>query len=134
MTVALDVLDEPRCWELLAANHFGRIGVSVEALPVIFPVNYGVWDGAIVFRTAPGTKLTAATYHAVVSFEIDHFDEAGRSGWSVMAQGLAKELQGTERERVLALPMKAWADTGWEHVVAIVPQTLSGRRLGHSVL
>ena len=35
-------LSEGHCWELLGAGMFGRLAVSVENKPLIFPVNYGV--------------------------------------------------------------------------------------------
>jgi hypothetical protein len=63
---ALDVISEDECYELLTGVQVGRVIVSIDALPAAFPVNYWLGDKAIVFRTAPGTKLTAAVSHTVV--------------------------------------------------------------------
>jgi nitroimidazol reductase NimA-like FMN-containing flavoprotein (pyridoxamine 5'-phosphate oxidase superfamily) len=71
---ALDVISEDECYELLTGVQVGRVIVSIDALPAAFPVNYWLGDKAIVFRTAPGTKLTAAVSHTVVGFEVDEID------------------------------------------------------------
>jgi nitroimidazol reductase NimA-like FMN-containing flavoprotein (pyridoxamine 5'-phosphate oxidase superfamily) len=44
---------------LLAERHLGRLALTDPDGPVIFPVNYAVDEGAVVFRTDPGTKLDA---------------------------------------------------------------------------
>ena len=46
--------------------------------PDIFPINYVVDHGAVVFRTAEGTKLAAAVLGQGVAFEIDGYEAAGR--------------------------------------------------------
>ena len=52
----LELLSEDEARKLLATGGVGRVGLTIGALPAIFPVNYKVIDGAIVFRTAPGSK------------------------------------------------------------------------------
>ena len=61
----LEVLSEEECRRLLALGSLGRIGVSTGTLPAIFPVNYIVAAGDVLFFTAEGTKLHAATVNAV---------------------------------------------------------------------
>jgi nitroimidazol reductase NimA-like FMN-containing flavoprotein (pyridoxamine 5'-phosphate oxidase superfamily) len=63
-------LDADQCYRLLATHEIGRLGVNAEHFPLIFPVNYALDRDAIVVRTQPGTKLTAAG-HANVTFEVD---------------------------------------------------------------
>ena len=89
---ALRELSRARCLELLATAGLGRVGVSLRALPVILPVRYAVIGGRVVFRTAPGSKLTAATRRSVVAFEADRHDPCGAWGWSVLVQGVAAEV------------------------------------------
>ena len=55
-----EILETNTCWELLRANEVGRLAVSITDHPDIFPVNYVVDRGSVVFRTAEGTKLAAA--------------------------------------------------------------------------
>ena len=83
----LELLDEPEVMRLLANCEVGRVGVTIGALPAIFPVNYRLIDGCVVFRSSPGSKLSAAANRAVVAFEVDDYNVADRSGWSVLAVG-----------------------------------------------
>ena len=57
----LELLPEQDALELLAGGEVGRVGVTIGALPAIFPVNYRLIDGTIVFRTAPGSKLAPSS-------------------------------------------------------------------------
>ena len=127
----LVILPEEECFELLARHHVGRVAVTVSALPAVFPVNYAVMDGAIVFRTGEGTKLSVALRNTVVAFEIDEFEPFAHGGWSVLAIGVASELEGDALARAQSLPLRPWADGERDHYVRIVPELLSGRRIIH---
>jgi uncharacterized protein len=129
----LEILDEEQCLELLGRTHVGRVAVTIAALPAVFPVNYAMCDGAIVFRTADGTKLRAALENTVVAFEIDAFDAFGHGGWSVLAVGMATELSGHELAAARNLPLRPWADGDRDRYVCIRPEMVSGRRISHSV-
>src|SRR5205823_2663786 len=63
-------LSVPECRALLATHGVGRIAVPTVSGPVVVPVNYSVVDGAIVFRTAPGTTPSQAS-GCQVAFEVD---------------------------------------------------------------
>src|SRR5271165_6636211 len=92
-TPTLEELTIAQCLALLTAGTVGRVGLSIDALPAVLPVNYVIHNGAIVFRTVPGTKLNAATEGAVVAFEVDSYgDPAHPTGWSVLARGVAHEI------------------------------------------
>lgn len=126
----VEALSTEECTELLRQMPVGRIALTVDALPVILPVNYAFVDEEIVFRTVPGTKLAAASRNAVVAFEVDSYEEGGNSGWSVMVQGIASEV--TDPSSIVAdadSPLEAWAFDGQaDHFVRIVPRLMSGRR------
>jgi hypothetical protein len=83
------VLSRTECLHLLAQVDVGRVGVSMDALPVILPVHFVVTDDSVVFRSTLGTRLDAATLGAVVAFQADGYDPPRTSGWSVMLQGIA---------------------------------------------
>ncbi len=70
---SLDVIPVDECYELLASQEVGRIGLLAGHQPLIIPVNYGMDGRTIVVRTHPGTTLSAAA-HANVAFEVDDFD------------------------------------------------------------
>jgi hypothetical protein len=121
----LEILDEDECLRLLGTTEIGRVGVDVGALPAIFPVNYALIDGAVVFRTGDGAKLRAATRHAIVAFQADHADAAAAEGWSVQAVGVAEEVTETCLSQP---PPSPWVGGDRAHIVRIRPQLLSGRR------
>lgn len=133
-SAGLLVLSREECLSLLATTPIGRIVFTDRALPAVQPVNY-LLDGAddeadIVIRTAAGSKLAAATRNAVVAFEIDDFDLASRTGWSVTAVGRARAVTDPEEVRQLAaLPLDTWVPGERGHYIVIRAQQLSGRRI-----
>ncbi|HVN49800.1 MAG TPA: pyridoxamine 5'-phosphate oxidase family protein [Acidimicrobiales bacterium] len=128
--LGLDVLDPTECRDLLVATTIGRVGISVDALPVILPVNYRMLDDAILIRTAEGSKLSAAWKGAVVAFEIDDYDPLSHTGWSVLVQGTARVLTAPgELARARRMPLEPWAHPDEGAFVAISCDLMSGRRI-----
>jgi uncharacterized protein len=128
----LELLTEDQSWGLLRTGEVGRIGITVGALPAIFPVSYRLVDGAIYFRTAPGSKLAAATRGAVVAFEVDDYQLAGRSGWSVLVVGTAEVIDDLAVTlHVLDAGLVPLADGDRTALVRITPTFVSGRRIVH---
>ena len=126
----LEVLPEEECRDLLSRAEVGRLAVTVAALPAIFPVNYAVLDGDVIFLTGEGTKLRAAADEAVVAFEIDEIDSATRTGWSVLVVGVAAEVHDPAvLARVATLGLLPWAPGGRSHVVRLRTELVSGRRI-----
>lgn len=124
-------LTRDECLDLLATVSLGRVAVTIGAVPAVLPVNYALLDGAIVFRSAPGTKLSAAVLGTVVAFEVDEADSADHSGWSVLVVGHAAELrEGPVLEAARRLPLQSWAGGDRDHFVRIESERISGRRLG----
>ena len=125
------LLDRDECLGLLGRSTFGRIGVTVGALPAVLPVNYRLVDEQIVFRTGRGTKLDAATCNSIVAFEVDDVDPMSHTGWSVMVTGEARKV--TDAEELATLEdahVPHWAPTDGEATVSIATTLLSGRRIG----
>ena len=128
----LEILSDEDCRNLLDMARIGRVGVSIGAIPAIFPVNFALLNGDIVFRTATGTKLDAATQNSVVAFEVDRIDAVYEEGWSVFVVGTAEEVHDAdELERVRHLDLRTWAEGARDHVVRIRPDFMSGRRIMH---
>jgi nitroimidazol reductase NimA-like FMN-containing flavoprotein (pyridoxamine 5'-phosphate oxidase superfamily) len=126
----LELLSESDCRRLLTQEQVGRVAVAVGALAVVFPVNYVMAGGDILFWTGEGTKLKAAVANRVVTFEIDHVDPVSETGWSVLAVGPARER--TEPALVAgakAAGLRSWASGERHHLVAITVETLTGRRI-----
>jgi uncharacterized protein len=123
----VDALSESECRHLLGTHTLGRVGVTSGGLPHIVPVCYVYDDGAIVFRTGPGTKLRAAASGDVLAFEVDHFDPASGQGWSVMVFGRASILTtGHEHEGLPSLDSPSGAGER-NHYVWLQCELVTGR-------
>ena len=80
----LEELDMAECLRLISPGGIGRIAYSGRYGPAVYPVNYRLYEGVIVFRTTPGsptdsdlrTGIPGADYR--VAFEIDAFDSDAR--------------------------------------------------------
>jgi nitroimidazol reductase NimA-like FMN-containing flavoprotein (pyridoxamine 5'-phosphate oxidase superfamily) len=135
----LEELDEAECLRLIASGGIGRIGYSGRYGPTVMPVNYQLYDGTIVFRTAQDsatdedlrTGIANAEYK--VAFEIDDFDAAARTGWSVLVQGSAHHVESdAERASVAAAGVEPWAGGNRELSLRIVPTRITGRRVSRT--
>ena len=122
-----EILQEQECWALLRSQEVGRLAISIANHPDIFPINFVVDHASIVFRTAEGTKLSAAVLGTSVAFEVD--DEADGVAWSVVVKGWAAEI--VERCGVfdaVDLPLYPWHAAPKHRFVRIVPDIVTGRR------
>ncbi len=123
---AVTALDDDQCWERLRGQVLGRLVTHVGDVLDIFPVNYVVDDGTILFRTAEGSKLIELTVNDEVLFEVDDYsdDEA----WSVVVRGRARRLDtSAEVERADGLGLSPWIPTLKYIYVRIVAHAVSGR-------
>lgn len=127
--LGMTVLDSRECLELLRTQTVGRLAVAIRDHPDIFPVNFVVDHGTVVFRTAEGTKLAAAVLGRSVAFEIDGLDEAEWEAWSVVIKGRAVEVEQLhELFEAQALPLFPWQAAPKHRFVRIEPVEISGRR------
>ena len=118
----LELLSEADCLLLMAGAEVGRVGVSVGALPAIFPVNYRVENGDIYFRTGEGVKLRAALDHTVVAFEVDEANADLREGWSVLVVGVAAEVVDEISADLDGHDPTPWAGGQRRHLIRIRPE------------
>lgn len=122
-------LDHSECWRLLRSVSIGRLAVWVDDHPDIFPVNYKVDHGTLVFRTAEGTKLRAATGDTPVAVEADGIDADSGVAWSVVIKGQATTVRNQEEVLdTVGLLLFPWQGGKKEHFVRITPDTVTGRR------
>lgn len=124
----LEVLSADECWARLGARPVGRIAFVDAGEPMILPVNHAVTGRRIVFRTARGALLHEALMNRPVAFEVDGFEEATRTGWSVLVRGqarLADDVAGLDD-----LGLSPWADAiDRDDWVQIVAEEVTGRRI-----
>ena len=127
----LETIPPDECRRLLAGDEIGRLAIVDGGTPMVFPVNYVLDGEAIVFRTAPGTKLSSGPRHRA-TFEVDWFDRSRRTGWSVVATGRLEEVthfDAATHDRVRALPVDPWAGGDRPHWMRLVPSRVTGRRI-----
>jgi uncharacterized protein len=126
-----EIMSPEECWTQLSRLPVGRIAFVNAGTPVILPVNYAVDGRSIVIRTAVGEKLHAASVGQPVAFEVDSWEDRHRSGWSVLVQGLAEEVEDAPTlERLDGLGLAPWADSvERDRWVRIRTEEISGRRL-----
>ena len=121
------ILSEHQCWDLLRLSDVGRLAIAITNHPDIFPVNYVVDHGTVLFRTAEGTKLAAAVLGTSVAFEID--GEIDGEAWSVVVKGHAEEIEEMYDLFAAAdLPLYPWHAAPKHRFVRIVPSLVTGRR------
>lgn len=106
----------------------GRLAVWVSDHPEIFPINYKVDHGSLVFRTGAGTKLAAAL-GKMVAFEVDGTAPNGGIAWSVVLKGSAATLPRTpELLAHIEQLLFPWETGRKDHSLRISPESVTGRR------
>ncbi|WP_377267669.1 helix-turn-helix domain-containing protein [Peterkaempfera sp. SMS 1(5)a] len=126
---ALAQLDQRECREHLGHRGVGRVALSTSEGPTVFPVNYAMVEGAIVYRTTPGGPAAAAVDHEVC-FEVDQVDDVLSQGWSVLVVGHAERIADAEAvQRPTDPALSSWAGGARDLWVRIVPTRISGRSI-----
>ncbi|WP_115787709.1 pyridoxamine 5'-phosphate oxidase family protein [Arthrobacter silvisoli] len=125
----VEVLSPEQCWALLRGVSVGRLAIWVNDHPDIFPINYKVDHGTLVFRTGEGTKLHAALGETPVALEADGVDQDAGIAWSVVVKGEAAGVKLTqELLDTVGLRLFPWQAGRKDAFVRIVPTSISGRR------
>jgi nitroimidazol reductase NimA-like FMN-containing flavoprotein (pyridoxamine 5'-phosphate oxidase superfamily) len=129
-------LDEAECLRLISPGGVGRLAYSGRYGLTVLPVNYVMYEGTIVFRTAHDSPIDEdlrtgiANAEYKVAFEIDDIDRAGLGGWSVLVQGSAHHVDAeAERAAVRESGVEPWAGGARELYIRIIPTRITGRRI-----
>ena len=132
----LEPMDETECLRLISPGGIGRLAYTGRYGLTVFPVNYRLHDGSIMFRTSPDSPtdedLRTGIAHAEyeVAFEIDEVDPATEVGWSVLIQGSAHHMvTEAERAAVRESGVEPWPGGSREHAISINPIRITGRRI-----
>ncbi len=122
-----EILPAHECWKLLRDAPFGRLALCIQGVPGIFPVNFVVEHGTIVFRTSEGTK-SRFSEKAPVALEADGFLNGGALVWSVIVHGQAATINQTgELMDTVTLPLHPWEMGRKDRFMRLVPETITGR-------
>lgn len=127
----LEVLTYRECMALLESTPVGRFAFVDGGEPVVLPVNHRVSGRSIVFRTTFGAKLDAAVHGAPATFEVDRFDPEARTGWSVVARGVAEPVvDDDEIEELDRSGLEPWVTAvDRDHWVRLRLNEVTGRRI-----
>ena len=125
------ILAPDECYRLLASTPVARVAFVHDGDVVILPVNIGVANRSVVFRTQPGSKLDAAVMAQQVSIEVDGWNAGTRTGWSVLARGRASTVVDEADVAALdQLGVDPWIRTDAPRTwVRVLPDEVSGRRV-----
>lgn len=126
----LEVLPFEVCIQRLASVPVGRIGFFADGELVVLPVNHAIDGQDPVFRTARGSKLSAAGGQGPVAFEVDDYDRDSQSGWSVLVTGRAEVVyEEAEVQRLNRLGLHSWVSTvAHPFWIRIRPTSVTGRQ------
>ncbi|VXC23066.1 Flavin-nucleotide-binding protein [Arthrobacter sp. 9AX] len=129
MVPEAEVLDSSECWKLLEHTSVGRLAVVVDGQPDVFPVSFKLDGEDLLFRTGEGKKLQAMEANSLVALEADSVSAEFGLAWSVVVKGKAVQddaagpaLNETRRG------LFPWQGVGQDHLIRIVPQSVTGRR------
>jgi len=110
------------CWDLLRDGWFGRVALSVDALPAILPVEYRVDRDELAICLGQYRLSQRSLHNSVVAFATDAVDTTSHIGWTVQVQGRARRVEALD----------ASTDCGrHEHgqIIYLAPQSVSGQFL-----
>jgi nitroimidazol reductase NimA-like FMN-containing flavoprotein (pyridoxamine 5'-phosphate oxidase superfamily) len=122
-------LSPAECHDRLTAHTIGRVAWSTGGLPHVLPVTYALYNGKVVFRTAPYGLLADLASRTNVAFEVDEIDEATGRGWSVVVDGHAQSVSlAYDLTTLWAKPgLVPWAPGTRNLFIAITQHAIAGR-------
>lgn len=124
---AAATLSHEESWIRLGESGVCRLAVTTDDGVTIVPVDYRVHDGAVYFRSAPGTKLAAIARHPQAAIEVE--GRSGHARWTVVVSGLARRLDSDEE--ILAsgiLDLAGSIGGARDNFVRLDPTRVTGRR------
>jgi nitroimidazol reductase NimA-like FMN-containing flavoprotein (pyridoxamine 5'-phosphate oxidase superfamily) len=127
---SLEAIGQAECLRLLSGAVVGRMVFTDGALPAVVPVTFAVDGDSVVCRTAGGSRLAQAADGGVLALEADELDVPRRSGWSVVATGIAEVVTDDDEARRLAGLVQPWAPGTHDVTIRLRATVLTGRRVG----
>lgn len=128
---ALIHLTTAECWDKLGTHGVGRVALPVRPGPAVFPVNYTVEAGSILYRTAVEGPAAPET-GTEVSFQVDRVDDRLSQGWSILITGAAERIDDPATVRRLSRrhAVEPWTGGNRPLWIRVDPVTVTGRRIG----
>ena len=127
-----DHFDDEQCLAQLGRAQFGRIALTLQAVPVVVPVRYALSDGGTILFTVSVDQLREALHGTVTTLQADGFDEASGRRWSVIAVGTTRRVEvsdGIGLREIASLSVPDATAVEQDTVFRLDHQILSGRWL-----
>jgi nitroimidazol reductase NimA-like FMN-containing flavoprotein (pyridoxamine 5'-phosphate oxidase superfamily) len=122
-------LSEPECQQLLAGANFGRLSLTIRALPIIMPVNYGYLGGSITLGMNDGPARRAISGGNVVALGVDS-GPLTDDFWAVLVIGRAAGISDPTREAELrSIGLTDLTGAPAQHFLQLQPDIISGYRV-----
>lgn len=118
-------LDANDAWSRLRSASYGRLAVSVDGQPDIFPLNFLADGSTLLLRTEEGTKLHRIDANPLVAFEVD--DTTPDHAWSVVVKGSASRMDEAAVTAARRAPLWTWAPEAKDVFIRIRPSEITGR-------
>jgi nitroimidazol reductase NimA-like FMN-containing flavoprotein (pyridoxamine 5'-phosphate oxidase superfamily) len=123
------VLDSEASFELLRSSRVGRVAVNGPWAPLMFPINYSLDGGAVVFM-ASEEMCAAINRESAVTFQNDGYDKARNAAWNIVIKGIVEKMRNNGH---LEMPVgfapvapEPWSVRGDGFWMRIVPETVEG--------
>ena len=115
------------CWAAMRTVSLGRLAFAVDTEQEIFPLNYVIDQGTIVFRTSSSSRIGLCLDGRGVAFEADGFTNG--MAWSVVVKGRAKAITGLyDSLQAAELPVHPLQSGQKPRLVRITADAVTGRR------
>ena len=128
---SVEELGRDECLTRMATQRLGRLGVVVDGVPLVLPMQFAMDGETVVLQTNQGAKAFHAPL-ASVTFEVDHVDWEKGLGWSVLVQGFEEDISSAiddRSEALRSLAIQSWAPPPADRWLKIIPQKITGRLL-----
>jgi nitroimidazol reductase NimA-like FMN-containing flavoprotein (pyridoxamine 5'-phosphate oxidase superfamily) len=124
---SVEQLPPHECWAAMRTVNLGRLGFSVDEEQEIFPLNYVIDQGTIVFRTSSSSRIGLCLDGRGVAFEADGLIDG--MAWSVVVKGHAKAIKGLyDSLQAAELPVHPLQPGDKPRLVRITADAVTGRR------
>jgi nitroimidazol reductase NimA-like FMN-containing flavoprotein (pyridoxamine 5'-phosphate oxidase superfamily) len=106
------------------------VAFVADGVPAVRPVNCGVLNRQVVFRTGADSALGRMADGSAVAFEVDQTDQVAKSGWSGIVTGhLSPVTDADELTRLAEFELHPWAPGVSDRWMKVTPTAITGREV-----
>lgn len=122
-----DSFDQGQCLAFFGRSRLGRIALTLQALPVVFPVSYLVVANGFLVGVSVD-QIAEAMDPRVIALEADGWAEDEGRRWTALAIGFVERVEvHDEYPRPGVTDVTAGRPWNERHVFRLQPSVLSGR-------